>query len=537
MRSDIQLHGLDFAVIGAYVVLLVAIGATVALRNRMGSDLFLGGRSMKWHNVGFSIFGTNIGPTFLIASCGAGYTTGMVTANFEWMAWVFLALLGMVFVPFYLNTRISTMPEFMLKRFGKGCYTFMSFYALFGTVVLWIGGTLFAGGALLAQLMGWGLMPSVWLLTAFAAGLAITGGLRAVMVCDSLQSVIMIAGATLLVVLAATRIPGWEALASVQCGDTPPELTWKLFHPAGSESPWYAFVLGYPILSIWFWCSDQTIVQKALGAKSLAHAQGGTLLCGFLKILPPFLFLFPGILAAVLLPGISDDKEVFLRMVDTFLPVGLVGLIVSVLLAAVISTLSAGLNSFSTIFTLDIYRRWISRDPEHAATRRVGQVVTLCAALMAVWIAWMMSRVEGTNLFNLFQSIIGYMAPPVSVVFVTGIFWKGATGRGALLTLVFGSALSLSVGLADLTNFFADADGNDVFPHFLLLSFYLFCGILLFMVVASLLTRRKPDEVILPSLRETYRQNPGLGKAGFAGWGALALVMLGLYLFFHLGMG
>ncbi len=533
MGDQIQLQILDLMVIGGYVLLLIFIGGAVAIRNRMGSDLFLGGRSMRWNNVGFSIFGTNIGPTFLIATCGAGYTTGMVTANFEWMAWVFLALLGMVFVPFYLNTRISTMPEFMKKRYGRGCYTFMSFYSLFGTVVLWIGGTLFAGGALLAQLMGWDLMTSIWLLTFMAAALAITGGLRAVMVCDSLQSVIMIAGASLLVVLAALHLPDWQTLASVQPRDMDPELTWKLFHPSGSANPWYAFVLGYPILSIWFWCSDQTIVQKALGAKSLAHAQGGTLLCGFLKILPPFIFLLPGIIAAALLPGIEDDKDVFLLMVDTYLPVGLVGLIVSVLLAAVISTLSAGLNSFSTVFTLDIHKRWLSRDGTHAATKRVGQVVTLCAALMAVGIAWLMSQVEGTNLFNLFQSIIGYMAPPVSVVFILGIFWKRATGRAALLTLICGSALSLSVGLADLTNFFADADGNDILPHFLLLSFYLFCVILLFMIIASLLTQHHPEEVALPTLRETYRQNPGLGKTGFIGWGILALLMLSLYLFFH----
>lgn len=536
MPSDITLRTLDFVVIIGYVLLLLAVGGSVAWRNRNGSDLFLGGRSMKWYNVGFSIFGTNIGPTFLIASCGAGYTSGMVTANFEWMAWVFLALLGMVFVPFYLNTKISTMPEFMKKRFGRGCYSFMSFYALFGTVVLWIGGTLFAGGALLAQLMGWELMACVWLLTGFAAALAITGGLRAVMVCDSLQSMIMIVGAALLVAFAAVHIPSWEALVTVQTGDLDQELTWKLFHPGDSANPWYAFVLGYPILSIWFWCSDQTIVQKALGAKSLAHAQGGTLLCGFLKILPPFIFLLPGIIAAVLLPGISDDKEVFLRMVDTFLPAGLVGLIVTVLVAAVVSTLSAGLNSFSTIFTLDIYQRWFSSDHSEARSRKVGRLVTLAAALMAVAIAWMMSRVEGTNLFNLFQSIIGYMAPPVSVVFVLGIFWPRATGRGALITLICGSALSLSVGLADISNVFADPDGTDIFPHFLLLSFYLFCAIFAFMIVVSLLTSHHPEEVALPSLRETYRQNPGLGISGFVAWAGLAVCMVALYLFFHLFM-
>lgn len=535
--GDVTLYGLDILVFAIYLMVLAIIGGTIAFRHRKESDLFLGGRSMKWNNVGFSIFGTNIGPTFLIASCGAGYTSGMVTANFEWLAWIFLALLGMAFVPFYLNTKISTMPEFMKTRFGSGCYSFMSFYALLGAVVLWIGGTLFAGGALLGQLMNWGLMPSVWLLAFIAAALAVTGGLRAVMVCDSLQSVIMIGGSAILVIIAATHLPGLDALLNVKTGNLPQDLTWKLFHPAGSDNPWYAFVLGYPVLSIWFWCSDQTIVQKALGAKDLKHAQGGTLFCGFLKILPPLIFLLPGIFAAVLIPGIEDDKEVFLRMVGNYLPVGLVGLIVSVLVAAVISTLSAGLNSFSTIFTLDIYKRWIHPNPTPQQTKRTGQITTIAAALMAVMSAWLMSKAEGTNLFNLFQSIIGYMAPPVTVVFVLGIFWKRATAKAALTTLILGSIISITVGILDLSNAFADEAGNDIWPHFLLLSFYLFCVILVLMIIVSLLTNHGPAETELPTLRETYRQNPGLGKRGFYAWGGLALIMTGIYITFQVIIG
>ena len=155
-KGDVDLSQLDMVVFGAYVAALLVIGGVVSYRQRKSDDLFLGGRSMGWGNVGFSIFGTNIGPNFLIATCGAGYTAGMVTANYEWMAWVFLMLLGMVFVPFYLSTGISTMPDFLNKRFGPRCYTFMSVYALFGTgLMVWIGGTLYAGGSLLAQLMGW----------------------------------------------------------------------------------------------------------------------------------------------------------------------------------------------------------------------------------------------------------------------------------------------------------------------------------------------------------------------------------------------
>lgn len=536
LAAVITLHPLDTLVFVGYLLILLSIGGFVSYRQRKSEDLFLGGRSMGWGNVGLSIFGTNIGPTFLIATCGAGYTTGMVTANFEWMAWIFLFLLGMVFVPFYLHTRISTMPEFMNKRFGRGCYTFMSFYALLGTVILWIGGTLFAGGALLAQLLGWELMTCIWVLAAIAASFTIAGGLAAVMVTDSFQSILMIAGAALLSIIAASRLESLPTLLQVQCGDTSPDLTWKLLHPSGSDNPWYAFVLGYPVLSLWFWCSDQTIVQRALGARNLGHSQGGTLFAAFLKIVPPFIFLLPGIFAAQLLPGIEDDKQVFLSMVDTFLPAGLVGLIISVLVAAVISTLDSGLNSFSTIFTLDIYKRWMAPAATEHQIKQAGRLTTVAAAFLAVGTAWLLSNAEGTNLFNLFQGIIGYMAPPVSAVFVLGIFWKRSTSTGALLTLILGSAISLSIGICDITNLFANEAGVDIFPHFLLLSFYLFCGIMVFMVVASLLTQHGPSETPLPTLRQTYRNNPGLGCIGFAGWAVLAVIMVSLYIFFQFGM-
>jgi len=534
LNGDVHMGALDVTVFILYVVTLLAIGGFVSYKHRKSEDLFLAGRSMKWGNVGLSIFGTNIGPTFLIATCGAGYTSGMVTANFEWMAWIFLFLLGAAFLPFYLNTKISTMPEFLRKRFGGGCYTFSTFYTLFGTVVMWIGGTLFAGGAILSQLLGWDLMTSIWVLAIIATSFTIAGGLVAVMVTDSFQSILMILGAGTLSIIALTHIESFDALKNVSCGNTPSDLTWKLFRPADSNNPWYAFALGYPVLALWFWCSDQTIVQRALGAKNLKQAQYGTLFAGFLKILPPFIFLLPGIFAAILIPGIEDDKMVFLKMVNTYLPAGLVGLIVAVLVAAVISTLDSGLNSFSTIYTLDVHKRWIAPNDGEHKTKRVGQMTTLLCALAAVGIAWLLSKAEGTSLFNLFQSIIGYMAPPISAVFILGVFWTRATGKAALATLIIGSLVSLSIGACDITNVFADTNGNDIWPHFLILSFYLFVGCMAFMATISLITGHSADETPLPTLHEAYRQNPGMGKTGFIGWGILAAIMLGLYIFFQL---
>ncbi|MDP0500834.1 MAG: sodium/solute symporter [Verrucomicrobiota bacterium JB022] len=537
--GDVRMGSLDMVVFVGYLLALVGIGAWVSLRERKTEDYFLGGRSMGWGSIGFSIFGTNIGPTFLIATCGAGYTTGMVTANFEWMAWVFLFLLGMVFVPFYLKTQISTMPEFLSRRFGNGCYSFMTFYSLFGTVVLWIGGTLYAGGALLGQLLGWDTMLSIWVLAGLATVFTVAGGLKAVMVTDSFQSVLIIIGAGALAISGLMNLDSLADLLNVQVRDTPPDLTWKLFHPGDSPTPWYAFVLGYPVLSLWFWCSDQTIVQRALGGKSLAHSQAGTLFCGFLKVLPPFIFLLPGIIAAVLMPGIEDDKEVFLLMVNSYLGPGLKGLIVAVLVAAVVSTLNSGLNSFSTVYTLDIHQRWFSKDQSPRQTRIIGMITTFLAGLMAVGIAAYLKHVQetgGMNLFDLFQSIIGYMAPPVSTVFVLGIFWKRATAKAALTTLIAGSVLCLGLGLTStlFPGWYQNAEGQTILPHFLLQSFLLFCVLMALMVILSLLTRPSVGEKPLPSLPETYRGQRGLGTKAWIGWGVLAVVMVFLYGTFQL---
>jgi len=524
--TDLSLNMLDYTVIAAYAAALMGIGMFVSYRQRRSDDLFLAGRSLHWPNVGLSIFGTNIGPTFLIATCGAGYTSGMVTANFEWMAFIFLFVLGMVFVPYYIHTRVSTMPEFMRKRFGDRCHTFMSWYALFSTVVLWLGGTLFAGGALLGQLMGWSLLPSVCVLAGVAASFTVAGGLAAVAVTDSFQSVLMILGAGALCLVGLSELGGLDELRGLQVGTLDPELTWTLFHPAGSNTPWYVFVLGYPVIGFWFWCTDQTIVQRVLGAKNLKQAQAGTIFAGFLKILPPFIFLLPGIFAATLIPGIEDDKAVFITMVGQYLPHGMIGLIVSVLVAAVISTLDSGLNSFSTIFTLDIYRRKFRPAATDHHLKQVGRVVTVGATLLAVAIAMFLALAEGTSLFNLFQSIIGFLAPPVVAVFLLGLFWKRATSKAAITTLVAGFTGCVTIGALNIL-------GIGSWPHFLMLSAYLFAANCALMVVVSLATRNDDWEERFPPLREALRDGGVSGTPCWAPWAVLLTIMIGLYVWFN----
>ncbi|HOX84833.1 MAG TPA: sodium:solute symporter [bacterium] len=518
-----SLSPLDLIVIIAYIVILLGLGFSISYRRGQNSDLFLAGRNLTWPNIGLSIFGTNISPSMMLAACSVAYTSGMVAANFEWLAWFFLMLLAMLFIPLYLKTRISTMPEFVERRFGRTSRTFLSWYALFTTVVLWLGGTLYAGGLLLSQISGWPLWVCLVFLASIAASFTITGGLEAVVITDSFQSILMIVASTALTLLAFLKIGSLDRLVQEIPADY-----WRLFRNADDPTfPWPAIVLGYPVLGVWFWCTDQTIVQRVLGAKDIRHGQMGALFAGFLKILPPLIFFMPGILAAVLYPNLTDPDTAYMTLVTGLLPSGMIGLIVAVLIAALVSTLDSALNSFSTVFTLDIYVTKFRRQASQREIVWVGRLMTAATALLAVAIALSMQSV-GRDLFNLMQGIIAFFAPPMAAVFLVGVLWKRATSRAALSTLIIGSTISLAIGYCQLTNY----PNNHFWPHYLLLSFYLFSASVIWMIAVSLLDHSRQETEPLPTSREIYSDNISSRNVWIA-WGALAVIMAGLYVFFN----
>jgi len=518
-----KLQVLDFFIIGAYLITLITIGMWVSFRRRGAEDLFLGGRSQGWGVVGLSIFGTNVNPSFLISSCSVAYASGFAAANYEWLAWWLMMLLAMLFVPYYMNTRVSTMPEFINRRFGKGPYAFLSYYSLFTTVVSWLGAVLYTGGLLFSQIMGWPLWVSLVVLTAIAASFTVAGGLAAVMITDAFQTVLMIIGAGALTMIALGEVGSISRLI-----ESTPASFWQLIRPTNdAEYPWHAMLLGYPVMGIWFWCTDQTIVQRVLGARDLRHGQLGTVFAAFLKILTPFLFMLPGVLCYILHPGLKDPDEAFTTMVVHHLPVGLTGLIVAVLIAALISTIDSGLNSFSTVFTLDIYRRSFCPDASPARIKWVGRVVTIIAAAIAIACALMIDSFE-RGLFDMIQSIIAFIAPPVSAVFLVGVLWQRATSRAALATLIGGSIASISLGLCHLN----DWPSRAFWPHYMLLSFYIFAGICAFMAVVSLFTQNSPTEERLPTLKQTYVQQGASSMSIWLLWAVLAVIMLAIYLVF-----
>ncbi len=527
MEIHNALTSLDYAVILIYIVALLGLGFWVSYAKRDSDDLFLAGRSLGWCNIGLSIFGTNVNPSFMIASCGVAYTSGMVAANFEWMAWPFLMLLAMVFVPKYLNTKISTMPEFMSKRYNESCRVFLSCYTVFTTLIVWLGITLFTGGLLLGQILDWPLWLSVILLITIAASFTIAGGLAAVVITDSFQSILMIIASIALTVIGLNKVGGIDEMVRLV-----PSKTWHLFRSDG-DFPWYAMLLGYPVSGLWFWCTDQTIVQRVLGGRNIRQSQQGCVFAAFLKVLTPLIFFTPGILCKILHPELASElngsDKAYMTMVTNYLPAGMVGLIIAVLIAALISTVDSGLNSLSTVFTLDIYCKHFRPKASPREKKHIGRVVTLVAAIVSIFLALGIGAIDRADLFSMLQKILGFLAPPLATVFLLGVLWPRANATGALCTLIFGSLLSISVGTCHTLNF----PNENFWPHFMVLVFYIFAVLVVFMIVVSLLTRPPEYDKKSFSLKGIYKAEALSFKNVWLCWAIISVVMIIIYVLFN----
>lgn len=523
----IQLNAADIAIVSLYLLSLLYLGLFFKGKQTVANaadELFLSGRSLKWYQIGLSIFSTNVSPMMLVGYSGIAYTTGMVTANFDWLAWIFLMLLCFVFIPHYLSNRISTMPEFLLRRYGRRAHTFMSYYTMFSTLIVWVSFVLFAGGIVVSQLTG---IP-FWVATAIIALLAtsytVRGGLGAIVRTGLLQSAIVIFVTLLMGILALKKIGGVQALYA----KTPPSF-WHIFRPVtDTVYPWHALILGYPVIGIWYWCTDQTIVQRTLAAKSIPEGQKGTWLVAFLKALLPFIFLLPGIYCYVLYPSLQNPDHAYVTMISGILPVGLTGLALGALIAALMNDVAMGLNAFSTVFSIDVYAKKIKPGASYAAISRVGRLVMIGSALVAVLVAILISF-SGKGLFNLSQAVGVFLAPPLSTVFLLGVLWKGATPKAAELTLFLGSAVCLGIGICHVT----DYPHPGFWPHYMLMAFYMMVALLLFMIITSLLTTAPGKQFRLATLRESYRISQARFSMSVLGlWILLAISMGFIYYFF-----
>lgn len=526
MNTPGILQAVDFAIVGLYLLVLIGIGYWASFRRKKaaGDHLFLAGNSLRWPGIGFTMWGTNVGPSMLIASASIGFTSGIVAGNFAWYAFVFIFLLAVVFAPRYLGARVHTLPEFMGKRFGASTRNMLAWYSILTILVSWLSLTLFAGGILIRQVMGFPMWLSVIVLVLIAAFFTIAGGLKAIAYTNVFQMSFLI-----LVSLALT-LTGLEKAGGIAVlyESTPPDF-WNLLKPGDDPHyPWMAILLGYPVMGVWFWCTDQSMVQPVLGARDLRQGQLGANFTAWLKILDVPLFILPGVLCFVLFPGLENPDEAYMTMVTRLFPTGMTGMVVATLVAALVSTIDSGLNALSTVFTMDIYVRKFRPGADARAIVRTGRLVAMAGALIAVFLALAIDSIRGLNLFDVFQSVLGFIAPPMAVVFLFGIAWKKTTTLAANLVLTAGTAFSIGTGIMYLWIF--PAADHSFWPHFLLLSFFIF---MILAVAAFLVSHVWPEGASRHGQKSfcgILPRPPALVKIL---WAILIAVMVGLYLFFN----
>lgn len=527
MKGNIvdQLTALDYSIVVAYLVILFIIGFRASFRGKKKTNetLFLANKSLGWSSIGFNMWGTNVGPSMLLAFASVGFSTGIVAVNFDYYAFIFLFLLAVVFAPRYIAAKVSTMPEFMGNRYGSSTNDILAVYALIKILISWLSLGLFAGGFLVRQILGIPMWQSIIVLVTFAGIFTFAGGLKAIAKVNIFQMLLLIAVSLTLSVIGVMKVGG---LSKVFHG-VPPEF-WNLVRPASDPNyPWIAILLGYPVSAVAFFCTDQAMVQSVLGAKNLEQGQMGVNFIGWLKILSLPLFILTGILCFILFPNLKDPNEAYMTMVTNLFPSGMNGLVIVVLIAVLVGTIGSSLNALSTVFTMDVYVKKIKPQATNKEIIRMGRIVVAIGCVFAVLVALAIDNIKGLNLFDIFQSVLGFIAPPLSVVFLLTVFWKRTTKLAVNLILSAGSAFSLGVGVLYLWVF--TPDKYPIWPHYLLLSFYIFAILLVSAVIISLIDRN--GKVFDNS--EIHGELVKPTKRVWVLWGVLAVAMIVLYIIFN----
>ncbi len=454
----------DLIIIVAYLVGIMFIGIWVGYRKRTSStQFFLAGRSLKWPMIGAALFTANISTIHLVGLSASGFSEGIVVGNFEWMASFCLIVLGLIFVPFYLRTKITTLPEFLERRYSTTCRMIMAFIAIWSALLVHIGVSLYAGAKVFDYFFGIPVIYSIIIIAVVTAIYTILGGLRAVVVTDSIQAVVLLAGCIVLTLLGVKALggEGIHSFAELKEAVKPDQLsmTHSLRDANGNfnEYSWLTLMVGYHVLGIWYWCTDQTIVQKALGAKDMRNGQLGAVFAGWLKILPLFFMVFPGVVAYVLFKDKigGDPNNTLTVMIDELLPMGLKGLFAAGLLAAVMSTVEAALNSTATITAEDIVRR-IRPQTQDRTLVLIGRI-TACVVIVLAML-WSPYCEKFRNIFVVVNQVPMMFAPAITTVFVLGVFWKRGTKQAALATFIAGLAVGLPYFLIDMPNSVAAVD-------------------------------------------------------------------------------
>jgi SSS family solute:Na+ symporter len=497
-----MIKGIDITISILYIVGIVGIGLWSGLRKKKitagneSKDYFLAGKTLKWPMIGLALFATNISCIHLVSLAQSGFDTGLLNGNFEWMASFTLILLALFFVPFYMKSKVSTLPDFLEKRYNRACRDWLAVISVFSAIIIHIAFSFLAGGIVLKTLFGVNMYVSISVIALLTGLYTVIGGLRAVVITESIQTIVLLSGAIIITVLCFNKVGGWNGITGTLHSVGGMEKI-SMLRPSGDKSgmPWYAVFLGYPVLGIWYWCADQTIVQRVLGAKDTNHARGGALFCGFIKILPVFIFVLPGLMAYVLAEKglfdlhsvqhidaagkiITDTKGIYTLMITQLVPTGLVGVLVAALLSGLMSQISGALNSIATLVSYDLYKRYKPQttDKQLVNTGRIS------AALALVFSLGLLPLIDQyKSLFNGINDVIAHIAPPITTVFLLGIFWKKASAKSAQYTLWLGSILG--AGVFVMNKIFPDSAIGSI--PFMMMAFYLLVACVIMQISLS----------------------------------------------------
>ncbi|KAM9455930.1 sodium/glucose cotransporter 1 [Clarias gariepinus] len=519
----------DISVIVIYFVVVLAVGIWAMVRTNRSTvgGFFLAGRSMVWWPIGASLFASNIGSGHFVGLAGTGAAAGIAIGGFEWNALIVVLILGWIFVPIYIKAGVVTMPEYLKKRFGgQRIRIYLSVLSLCLYIFTKISADMFSGAIFINQALKMNIYLAVIMLLIITALYTVTGGLAAVIYTDTLQTIIMVVGSFILMGFAFDKVGGYEGLQekymqaiptekgnySAACY-TPRADSFHIFRDAlTGDMPWPGLIFGLTIQAAWYWCTDQVIVQRCLSAKNMSHVKAGCILCGYLKLLPMFLMVLPGMISRVLytdevacvVPELCKaycDAEVgctniaYPKMVVDLMPNGLRGLMLSVMLASLMSSLTSIFNSSSTLFTMDIYAK-VRRKASEKELMIAGRLFIL--VLIGISIAWIpiVQSAQSGQLFDYIQSVTSYLAPPIAAVFTLAIFCKRVNEQGAFYGMLIGLAIGLSRMIAEFVYGTGSCANPSDCPTIICGVHYLYFGLILYgvslVVVVGISLMTKP---------------------------------------------
>src|SRR6202047_1416294 len=495
-----NLATVDLVIIGVYFAIVFGIGMYFSMKERTSEDYFLAGRDIGWFFIGASLFVSNISTEHFIGLSGTGASSGLAVGHFEWLAWLILLVLGWGVVAFYLRSNVFTMPEFLERRFNRNCAVYLAAISIIAYIFTKISVQLYAASVVLERVAGWSLWKTAVVLVIATGIYTVAGGLAAVIYTDTVQTLILITGAVALTVIGLGRVGGIEHLRTM----VPPDYFHMIKPISDANFPWTGIFFGAPILGIWYWCTDQVIVQRVLSARDEGHAKAGTIFAGFLKILPVFMLVLPGIIAFALFPEqVRNPDFAYPTLVLNLLPVGLVGLVMAALLAAVMGAMSSVFNSASTLVTLDFYKK-IRPEASENQLVNFGRIATAVMVLLGLlWVPFI--HYISSQLYIYLQSVQAYISPPITSCFILGILWPRMNGAGSITSLLTGFVLGATRFILELAD--RAAGGHFESPvvrwiidmNFLHYAIFMFVVCSFVLVTVSLMTKA-PDRKQLAGL-------------------------------------